>query len=391
MTGLKPREEILVSKPSREATTLERPHQVNAKTKRYLKSAILSTLMGACVTIALEPGAHHESVPGGIDAVHAQTRSFYEGKTVRLIIGPGGGYDYWGRLLARYMAKYLPGNPAFIVQNMPGAGSVIATNYVYNVAKPDGLTVGMPTQQIYMGEFAGNNEVKFQTRKFFWIGSPDRNPVILYMRADAPYKSIDDVIKGKERPRCGGTGWESSSLIVALEDAIGAKFELVLGYQEANQVDLAVVRGEVVCRDLGLTAHFSREPFLSWHAQGFDRHLLQTGRKRDPRAADTPTIFELMDRYKTTDINRRALEVLTAGEEFGHPMMAPPGTPLDRVKILREAYLKAMRDPELLAEAQKARWVIEPVSGEELQAVAERIMVQPPQVVEQVKKILRVK
>ena len=204
------------------------------------------------------------------DTAHAQTGPFYEGKTVRVIIGPGGGYDYWGRLLARYMPKYIPGNPSFIVQNMPGAGSVIATNYVHNVAKPDGLTVGMPTQQIYMGEFVGNDEVKFQMRKFLWIGSPDRNPTILYIRADTPYKTIDDVIKSKVPPKCGGTGWESSSLIVALEDALGAKFELVLGYQEASQVDLAVVRGEVVCRDLGLTAHFSREPFLSWHAKGFE-------------------------------------------------------------------------------------------------------------------------
>jgi hypothetical protein len=180
-------------------------------------------------------------------------------------------------------------------------------------------------------------------------------------------------------------------LIVALEDALGAKFGLGLGYQGANDVDLAVVRGEVVCRDLGLTAHFSREPFLSWHAKGFDRHLLQTGRKRDPRAAETPTIFELMDRYKTPDVNRRAMEVLTAGEGFGHPMMAPPGTPADRVKILRAAYAQALRDPELIAEAQKGGWLIEPVLGEELQSLAERIMVQPPDVVNQVKKILRVK
>jgi len=355
------------------------------------KKVALLLLSGMCLLSAVRSVTRVANIPGHAATVHAQNLSFYEGKTVRLIIGPGGGYDYWGRLVARYMAKYIPGNPAFVVQNMPGAGSVIATNYVYNVAKPDGLTVGMPTQQIYMGEFVGNPEVKFQMRKFLWIGSPDRNPAILYMRADAPYKSIDDVIKSKVPPKCGGTGWESSSLIVALEDAIGAKFDLVIGYQEANQVDLAVVRGEVVCRDLGLTAHFSREPFLSWHAKGFDRHLLQTGRKRDARAPDTPTIFELMDQHKTTDINRRAVEVLTAGEEFGHPMMAPPGTPMDRVKILRDAYSKAMRDPELIVEAQKARWVIEPVSGEELQAVAERIMVQPPQVVEQVKKILRVK
>jgi len=374
-----------VLKPSNQNNPVKRLDRFSESKK------VVLLLSGMCLLSAVGSVTRVANIPGHAATVHAQNLSFYEGKTVRLIIGPGGGYDYWGRLVARYMAKYIPGNPAFVVQNMPGAGSVIATNYVYNVAKPDGLTVGMPTQQIYMGEFVGNPEVNFQMRKFLWIGSPDRNPAILYMRADAPYKSIDDVIKSKVPPKCGGTGWESSSLIVALEDAIGAKFDLVIGYQEANQVDLAVVRGEVVCRDLGLTAHFSREPFLSWHAKGFDRHLLQTGRKRDARAPDTPTIFELMDQHKTTDINRRAVEVLTAGEEFGHPMMAPPGTPMDRVKILRDAYSKAMRDPELIVEAQKARWVIEPVSGEELQAVAERIMVQPPQVVEQVKKILRVK
>ena len=325
------------------------------------------------------------------ESAHAQPRPFYEGKTVRVIVGPSGGYDYWARLLAKHMPKYIPGNPAFVVQAMPGAGSVIATNFVYNIAKPDGLTVGMPTQQIYMGEFVGSPEVKFEMRKFHWIGSPDRNPSILYMRADTPFKTIDDVIKSKVSPKCGGTGFESSSILVAVEEAIGAKFELVLGYQGANEVDLAVVRGEVVCRTLGLTAHFSREPFLSWHAKGFDRHLFQTGRKRDPRAADAPTIYELMEQYKTPEITRRAVEVLAAGEGFGHPMMAPPGTPANRVKVLRDAYAKAVQDPELLAEAQKGRWDVELVSGEDLQKLADRIMMQPPAVVNQVKNILRVK
>ena len=145
-------------KPIHKATTVERAHQFNVLRKRYSKRAILLMLMVLCIMISPGPDTHYESIPGRIDNVHAQTRPFYEGKTVRLIIGPGGGYDYWGRLLARSMAKHIPGNPAFIVQNMPGAGSVIATNYVYNVAKPDGLTVGMPTQQIYMGEFVRSEE-----------------------------------------------------------------------------------------------------------------------------------------------------------------------------------------------------------------------------------------
>jgi tripartite-type tricarboxylate transporter receptor subunit TctC len=370
---------------------MKRTQRRNVAVKFGLKRSRLVLIIGSWLVSSYGLIAQDEIVPHGLGTVYAQSRPFYEGKAIKVIIGPSGGYDFWGRLLARYMEKHIPGNPTFIVQNMPGAGSVIATNYVYNIAKPDGLTVGMPTQQIYMGEFIGSEEVKFQMRKFLWIGSPDRNPSILYMRADAPFKSMDDIIKGKVPPKCGGTGRESSSLIVALEEALGARFELVLGYQGANEVDLAVVRGEVVCRTLGLTAHFSREPFFSWHEKGFDRHLLQTGRKRDSRAADTPTIFELMDKYKTTEINRRSVEVLTGGEDFGHPMMAPPGTPLDRVTILREAYLKAMKDPGLIGEAQKAGWVIDPVSGEELQDLAERIMVQPPQVVEQVKKILRTK
>jgi tripartite-type tricarboxylate transporter receptor subunit TctC len=324
--------------------------------------------------------------------VYGQSNTFYAGKTVTIITFDSvGGYNIWARFLARHMPKYIPGNPNFIVQNMPGAASLIATNYVYNAAKPDGLSVGMPNQRIYMSQLLGDKETKFDIRKFNWIGSPDRNPSILYMRADAPYQSIDHVIKAKIPPKCGGTGWESSSVVLALEETLGAKFELVLGYSEARQVDLAVERGEVVCRSIGLPAHFSREPFNTWHANGFDRHILQTGRKRDARAPDTPTIFELMDRYAAHEVNRRLIQVLTAGEDFGHPMMAPPGTPQERVNVLREAYAKALKDPDLLAEAQKGQWDIDPVTGEELQALARQVVVQPIEVVEQVKRILKSK
>ena len=293
--------------------------------------------------------------PGIVDDdAYAQTTTFYEGKTVRIITFDSvGGYNFLARLLARHLPKYIPGNPNFIVQNMPGAGSVIATNYVSHVAKPDGLTVGMPNQRVYLAQLLGDKEADFDMRKFNWIGSPDRNPSILYMRADAPYKSIDDIIKAKTPPKCGSTGLEGASVILALEEILGARFEVVLGYPEARQVDLAVERGEVICRFIGIAAHFNREPFINWHAKGFDRHILQTGQKRDRRAVDTPTIFELMDRHGTREVNRRWVQVLTAGEEFGHPMMAPPGTPPDRVRVLREAYAKALKDPELFGGSSK--------------------------------------
>jgi tripartite-type tricarboxylate transporter receptor subunit TctC len=320
---------------------------------------------------------------------HSQD-DFFSGKTVRIVVGssPGGGYDYWARLLARYLPKYIRGNPEVVVQNMPGGGSLVATNYVYTVGKPDGLTLGMPNQLVYMGQVVGDKEVRFDIQKLNWIGSPDRNPTVLYIRADTPYKSIEDVIKATTPPKCGGSGRDSSSLIFALDDLIGAKFEVVLGYQGGSQTDLAIERGEVVCRSMGLGAHFSRQPFTLWHTKGFDRHLVQTGRKRDNRAADTPTVHELMDRYKTPELGRQLATVLTAGEEFGHPMIAPPGLPPDKVKLLRDAYANTVKDPALIADIKKQQYDFDPVTGEELQALAKTIVSQPSQVIERLKKIL---
>ncbi len=201
------------------------------------------------------------------DLANAQD-GFFSGKIIRIVVGssPGGGYDYWARLLARHMPKYIAGNPEVVVQNMPGGGSLVATNYVYSVAKPDGLTVGMPNQLVYMGQVVGDKEARFDIQKFNWIGSPDRNPTVLFIRADATYKSIDDVIEAKIPPKCGGSGRDSSSMIFALEDLVGAKFEVVLGYQGGSQTDLAIERGEVVCGSMGLGAHFSRQPFRFYHA-----------------------------------------------------------------------------------------------------------------------------
>jgi tripartite-type tricarboxylate transporter receptor subunit TctC len=293
----------------------------------------------------------------GCVPAHAQ-ENFFAGKTMRIVVGssPGGGYDYWARLLARHMSKYIPGNPEVIVQNMPGGGSLVATNYVHSVAKPDGLTLGMPNQLVYMGQVVGDREARFDVQKLNWIGSPDRNPTVLYIRADTPHKSMDDVIKAKAPPKCGGSGRDSSSLIFALEDLIGARFDVVLGYQGGSQTDLAVERGEVVCRSMGLGAHFSRQPFTLWHSKDFDRHLLQTGRKRDDRSPETPTLNELMDRYKTAELGRQLATVLTAGENFGHPMIAPPGLSADRVKLLREAYVSTLKDPALIADIKKQEY-----------------------------------
>ncbi|HEY3165770.1 MAG TPA: tripartite tricarboxylate transporter substrate-binding protein, partial [Candidatus Binatia bacterium] len=327
-----------------------------------------------------------------VSSVQAQADPFYKGKQIRIVTGAtaGGFYDRWARLLARAMPKYIPGQPDIIVQNMPGGGSLVAANYVYGVAKPDGLTTLMPNSNVYLEQLSGHKEVRFDLRKFPILGSQEKNYMLLYMRADAPYKTIGDIIKAKEPPKCGSTGVGSAGYILdrILEVALGAKINTVMGYPGGNEIDLAVEKGEVHCRGNTILPHFGREPFDTWHKKGFDRHLIQTTRKRDPVVPEAPTIYELMDQYKTTESNRRLANVLLSGAEFGRFMLVTPGTPPDRVKMLREAYAKSMKDPELIAEAKKGRMDMDPSTGEELQTLVQEIMDQPPDVIERMKKIL---
>lgn len=323
--------------------------------------------------------------------VHAQ-EPFYKGKTLRIVVGfsAGGFYDRWARLVARHLGNHIPGNPDIIVQNMPGAGSAIATNYVFSVAKPDGLTLGMPSASVYMDQLVGRKEVKFDARKFNWIGTQDKRHQVVYMRADAPYKTIEDVMKAKDPPKCGETGTASQGYLTLrlLEEALGVKFGSVLGYPGGAEIDLAVEKGEVVCRALSVDPFFGREPFDTWRKKAFVRLLVQTGKTRDPRAPDVPTIHELMDKHQTPETNRRVVGVLLGAEEFGSPLFAPPATPAEHVRTLREAHAKAMKDPELMADAKKAKMDMAPSAGEELEAITRKIMDQPADVIERVKKIM---
>ena len=323
--------------------------------------------------------------------LHAQ-EPFYKGKTMRIVVGstPGGFYDRWARMFARYMPKYIPGSPEIVVQNMPGAGSLVAANFVYNVAKPDGLTLGIVQYTIYMDQLVGRNEVQFDVRKFGWIGSPASETVLLYMRSDAPYKTIRDVIKAKEPPKCGASGTVSSDYLLAkiLDDSIGAKFNTVLGYPGGSEIDIAVEKGEVVCRAHNISAHFGREPFSSWHKKDFDRHLVQTGRKRDANLPETPTLYQLFDEFKAPEVSRRVAQVILAGGDLGRPVLATPGTPPERIKILRDAYARSLKDPELLAEAEKNKMDVDPSPGDELEDLIKKVMDQPRDVIDRVKKML---
>jgi tripartite-type tricarboxylate transporter receptor subunit TctC len=322
---------------------------------------------------------------------HAQP-DFFQGKSVRVIRGgqPGDLYDLWTRHIATYLGKHIPGNPSITVQNMPGAGSVIAANFVYNVAKPDGLTLGSINPGIYMDQLIGRKEVQYDWSKFNWLGTPEQTESLFFFRGDSPYKTIDDLRKATEPPKCGSTGTASTTYHIPklIEEVFGVKFNIIIGYQGAADIDVALERGELQCRLITIAAFFGREPHITWYKKGFTRPFVQTGRKRDPLLPETPTLYDLMDRYKTRDADRRLATLVMAPNEFGRPWTAPPGMAADRVKTLRDAWMKTLNDPELLADAKKRNWPVEPVGGEQLSALAKEVIAQPPEVIARLKKLL---
>jgi len=317
---------------------------------------------------------------------------FYAGKTIRVVVGytPGGTNDLWARVISQHMGKYIPGNPNFIVQNMPGAGSLVTANHVYGVAKPDGLTLGLIAPALYFNQLIGRKEVQFDWSKFAWIGTPERGDEMLSMRSDAGYKSLDDIRKASDPPKCGATGPGTSGHYFPklLEDALGLKFNLVLGYPGASEVDLAIEKGEVQCRAGTISAYFGREPGRTWAKTGFVRIIIQGGAKRDERLVDVPTVYELMEKQRTPEAIKRLARVLLSPADIGRPIVGTPGIPADQVKLLRTAFMKALGDPELLAEAKKRGWEASPLSGEQLQAIAKDVVTQPAEVIERLKAIL---
>lgn len=280
--------------------------------------------------------------------------NFYQGKTIVILVGTKAGdvYDLYPRLLSEFWPKHIAGNPNIIIQNVPGAGSLIAANQAYNIAKPDGLTLGAIYPALYFNQLIKKAEVKYDWAKFNWIGSAVTSNQLLYMRADTLYKSIEEVRKAATAPKCGATDISSAGYYIPkiIDETLGTRFDIVSGYTSGQDIDLAV--------------------------------------ERDGRIKDSPTIYELMDKYKTDDAGRRLAKVILASGDFGRPIVAAPGVPADRMKIIRDAFNKAIHDPALLADAEKRRLDIDPATGEELDALAKEVMTAPADVVERVKKLI---
>jgi tripartite-type tricarboxylate transporter receptor subunit TctC len=324
-------------------------------------------------------------------AALAQT-AYYAGKTITIVAGTKAGdvYDLYARMFAQFMPKYIPGNPNIIVQNMAGAGSMIAANFVYNVSNPDGLTIGAIFPALYFDQVVQRPEVKYDWSKFVWLGSPVTSNHLLYMRADSPYKTIHDVVKASTAPKCGATGTSSTAYYVPklLDEVIGTNFEIVLGYQSGQDIDLAVERNEVVCRAFTLTAFFAREPFTTWRKKKFVNVLVQTGRKRDKRIPEVPTIYELMDQYKSSPADRSLATLVLAAGDFGRPYVMPPNTPAEHVKTIREAFAKTLNDEAVKADAAKKKLELDPSTADELEKLAKEVTSQSPEIIAKMKTLL---
>ncbi len=326
-----------------------------------------------------------------IAPAHAQN-NFYQGKTITVIAGANAGstYDLYVRLMTGHMGKYIPGNPNFIVQNMGGAGSIIGANYVYNVSKPDGLSIGAVQPAIYFHQLLKQKEIKFDWGRFTWVGSTDKTDHMLYIRADLGQVACGCAQGEGTTPlrRYGGRHVRRLH-----PETLGRNSRHEVQYRVripgVRDIDLAVERGELHCRAMTTAAYLAREPYFTWRKTGFARVLVQTGKKRDPQFADVPTIYELMNEHNTPEKDRQLLTMILAATDFGRPIIAPPGVPADRTRILRDAFMKAMNDPALLAEAKKQNLEITPTSGDDLEGLAKQVMAsQNPEVIERVKKLL---
>jgi tripartite-type tricarboxylate transporter receptor subunit TctC len=318
---------------------------------------ILACLAVACLT----------ATPSAAQTVE----EFYRGKSLTLVVGngPGGGFDVFGRLLARHIGHYVPGKPNVLVQNMPGAGSLVAANYLYNLAPKDGTTFGLIARNMPLIGLLGNNtNVRFDPLKFTWLGSSSNfsnDAYVLIVRKDAPVTSIDDALRpGGPRLVLGGTadGGSSSDVPKILRDTLGLNVTLITGYRDSAAIYLAMENGEVSGRTNELSSIVSTRP--SWLSPGSNyKLLLQYARStRLPSLADVPTARELAPNDKA----RALIQFTEAPFAMAWPYSAPPGLPADRAAALRDAFAATHRDRQFLMEAKTLGIDISPVSAEEL-------------------------
>lgn len=317
--------------------------------------------------------------PAAVPASADSAAEFYKGKRLKFLIGfgTGGGYNLYSRHVARHMGRHIPGSPRFIAQNMPGAGSIRLTNYLYEKAPKDGTQMGMISQAIPLSQLLKYKGFKADINKFNWIGNASISNGVTSAWHKTPFKSIEDV--KKKEMIVPATGGRSTSTIIprTLNAILGTKFKIIQGFQGAGQMNLAIERGEVDGRGSNTLASWAATA-PDWVEKKKLVHLVQFGQKPDPRIPNVPLVQTLA----SNDEDRKVLGILSALPTIGRPIAAPPGVPQDRVAALRAAFDATMKDPAYLEEAKKLKMEISPMSGAELTKVIAEVMALPAPVIE---------
>ncbi len=314
----------------------------------------------------------------------AQTEPF-AGKSVSVIIGfgPGGGYDLWGRTVARHIGKHLPGKPSVVPQNMPGAGSYVAASHIYGAAAKDGTVFAIIARDAALGPLSGAPGARFDATKLSWLGTPTKEHNVCIAIASSAVKSVQDLREKQLIVGDTGPGTGTRSYPKVLNDLFGFKFKLVGGFQSSADVFLAMERGEVegICESLDSINN--RRP--DWISGKKVSVLLQAGTAVHPDLKGVPMVFDLA----RNDNERQVLEFLYAGQDIGRPFVAPPDLPAERLKLLREAFSATMNDSDFVADTKRNKLELEPDDGAHLAALINKIYATPRPIIDKVTALIK--
>jgi tripartite-type tricarboxylate transporter receptor subunit TctC len=319
-------------------------------------------------------------------SAHAQTaNNFYKGKQIAVVIGSdaGGGYDAYGRLVARHLGKHIPGNPAIVPQNMPGAGQTKAAGYVYSVAPKDGTAIAAVSPGALLTSVLGGPTVQYDPDKFQYIGSANSDVYVCIVRPDAPVKTFADALD--HELIVGVSSGTTRDMPMALKNILHAKFKMVAGYPGTKDVTLAFQRNEVqaIC-GFGYSSVVSQYP--DWIPNGIAKVLVQESTQGHPELNKLG--IPLATSFAKNEEDRQVLELIYSQSIFGRPFLMAPQVPKDRVAVVRAAFMATMRDPALEADAKKAKLDLVPLSGDEVQALVAKVYATPAKIVTRAKQAL---
>ena len=330
---------------------------------------------GLCIiALAAPAGAQAQSVA-----------DFYKGKTVNVIVGytAGGGYDLYARALTRHMGKHLPGNPNFIVQNITGAGSLNAANNIYNVAPKDGTSFGTFGRGLAMEPLIGTARVQYDSTKFTWLGSGTNEISLCATWHTSPVKTWQDALTAQFAVGGEGAGSDPDTYAAFVRNVFGVKLKLVTGYHGTSDIILAIERGEVDGR-CGWSWSSIKSTRASWIPEKKLNYLFHMSEAKAPELAHIPTISDF-----ATDRQKQILRLVTSRQTMGRPFAAPPGVPADRAQALRRGFDATLKDPAFLAEADKLKLEVNPVSGEDVTRLVTELYATPKDIVEEARTAIK--